>query len=187
MQQPASTLEHIAHADATHHIAEAVADQDRGDFLQTPKITHRAKRFPHQCTAREHAALRCCATLHCTAACSVGEDETVARSERIGTRGGDESFVCSRSARRCRALARSKLSAGCNALRSAGARCSVLSSGACSSIAQSQGHTNAARRASKCVLRSGLQWLVDDALPIGFLGHAAPVSALRFRCRAISR
>ncbi len=42
MQQPAGALKHIGQADTTHHIAEAVADQDRGDFLQTPKITYRA-------------------------------------------------------------------------------------------------------------------------------------------------
>ncbi len=50
VQQPAGAFEHVSQADPAHQVAEAVADQDRGDFLQAPQVTDGSQRFPHRCT-----------------------------------------------------------------------------------------------------------------------------------------
>ena len=73
VQQAAGTFQYRGQADAPHDVAEAVADQDGGDFLQPAKVTDGAQRLPHRCLLRLIAGAAChsWASIPCNAAATV--------------------------------------------------------------------------------------------------------------------
>jgi hypothetical protein len=56
MEFLAGSFQDPGNAGATSHVAEAVADQDRGDLVQATKIARGIERFQnHRLGARRHA------------------------------------------------------------------------------------------------------------------------------------
>ncbi|KAG1441160.1 hypothetical protein G6F57_018785 [Rhizopus arrhizus] len=53
VQQAPCPFKRGGQADAPHHVAEAITDQDNGNFLQSAQVTDCAQRFPHHaCSGR---------------------------------------------------------------------------------------------------------------------------------------